>query len=143
METLTETTKKISLFGKELSFYNDELFNAAKLAIEMGYKVHTFKPSGFYIKQIFIDNGITFGSVSEYYSGVSYHTCHKSVLGSGNGTGFGLTKEPMLAKKEMSNRVLLFAPDWATNTHLIKKETWEEHIKRPINSILEYAEIKL
>lgn len=135
--------KTIKLFDKELKFYNEELYNAAKMAIGMGYKVHTFNPSGFYIRQIFIDNGKTFGSVSEYYSGVRYSTCHKSELGSGNGTGFGLSEEPMNATKDGINSVFMFAPRWATNTNRIKKETWDEHISRPINQILTYGEITL
>lgn len=105
----------------------------------MGYKVHTFNPSGRYIRQIFIDNGKTFGSISERCSGVSYSTCHKSEPGSGNGTGFGLTSEPMLASEEWIDKCFIFAPNWATNTDKIKKQTWEEHMSE---LSLTYSEIK-
>ena len=135
------TDKKVRLFDKDLHFYNDELYDVAKLAVKMGYKIHTFNPSGFYIKQIFVDNGNTFGSISENYSGVSYSTCHKSERGSGNGTGFGLTSEPMLASEEWINKCFIFAPIWATNTDKIKKERWEDHLKK--ETILKYEEIKL
>lgn len=137
------TDKKNSIFGRELYFYNNELYKAAKLAIDMGYKVHTFNPSGFYISQIFVDNGITFGSISECYSGVKHSTCHKSEHGSGNGTGFGLSSDPMLVSKDLINECFIFAPLWAKSTDRIKKESWQEYISRPINQILKYAEIKL
>ena len=131
--------KTINLFNKELSFYNEELYKAAKLAIEIGYKVHTFNPSGYYIRQIFVDNGKTFGSVSESYSGVSYSTCHKSGYGSGNGTGFGLSDSPEMATKEGIESVFMFAPNWARNTNKIKKESWKEYLSR--SSIFKYEEI--
>ena len=133
---------KVNLFDRELSFYNEELATAAKMAIEMGYKVYTFNPSGGFIKQIFVDNGKTFGSISEYYSGVSYSTCHKSERGSGNGTGFGLTSEPMLASRKWIDKVFIFAPQWAKNTNRIKKQTWEQHQYEPITQILKYEQIK-
>ena len=132
--------RKISIFNKELTFYNDELLKACQLAIELGYKVHTFNPSGKYISQVFIDNGTTFGSVSEYYSGVSYSTCHISKNGSGNGSGFGITSDPMNATKEGVNSVFISYPDWCRNVGGIEKQTWKEYLGR--ETILTYGEIK-
>jgi len=134
--------KTINLFNKELEFKNDELLKAVELAISLGYKVHTFNPSGYYISQVFIDNGQTFGSVNEHFSGVQYSTCHKSEYGSGNGTGFGLNGfDIQVASKEGLESCFSFAPHWASNTSKIRKQTWEEHISEPISKILTYAEI--
>jgi hypothetical protein len=135
--------KTINLFDRELTFKNEELYKAAKLALSLGYKVHTFNPSGKYICQIFVDNGVTFGSISEHYSGVRYSTCHKSKHGSGNGTGFGLTEEIAFASKEGIESCFIFAPYWASNTGKIKKQSWEEYQREPITQILTYSEIKL
>lgn len=104
---------KLTIFNKDVSFKNEELEKAAKLAVKMGYKVHTFNPSGFYINQIFIDNGKTFGSMSGCYSGVSASTCHKSERGSGNGSGFGVVSEPSIANEWLINQCFIFAPNWA------------------------------
>ena len=135
-----KTENKIELFDKELFFYNDELFKAAKLAISMGYKVHTFKPSGIYIHQIFVDNGKTFGSISEYFSGVRHSTCHKGDFGSNQGSGFGFGDDPLLVDKDIVNECLMYAPKWANNERGFKKETWTEYLKRC--TILKYEEIK-
>lgn len=144
MKTKAEEMK-ITLFNRELTFRNEELFKAAKMAIDMGFKVHTFNPSRCYIEQIFIDNGDTFGSISAKYTGLSYSTCHKAVRNSGNGSGFGLTKLSSIeiANEERIKDVFIFAPYWASNRHTIIKEKWEDHIKEPINRILHYSEINL
>lgn len=136
-----KTQRKINLFGRELEFYNDELLKVAKMALNMGYKVHTFNPSGRYINQIFVDNGKTFGSISQCYSGVSYSTCHKSINGSGNGSGFVIHPDPMLANEELINDCFITVPNWAENElNKIKKQTWEEYLGG--ERILNYSEIK-
>ena len=133
---------KINLFNRELTFENEELHKAAKLALQMGYKVHTFSPSGSKIRPIFIDNGQTFGSVSEHFSGVRYSTCHKSEYGSGHGTGFGLNGfDIQTASEEGLESCFIFAPHWASNTSKIKKQSWKEYQGEKITQILTYGEI--
>ena len=134
--------KTIVLFDRELTFENDELYKAAKLAQSLGYKVHTFNPSGTKICQIFVDNGTIFGSISEHYGGVQYSTCHKSQRGSGNGSGFGLNgNDIMTATKQGIESCFIFAPHWASRA-MIKKQSWEEYQSEPITKILKYATIE-
>lgn len=140
--------KTINLFDRELKFSNAELYKCVELAIEMGLKVHTFKPSGDTINQIFVDNGITFGSISGFYSGVQYSTCHKSKRGSNCGTGFGVSGYSLdieTATKKGVESCFMFVPNWVCYRDgiNIEKETFEQHISTPIGKILKYSEIKL
>ena len=139
-----ETKIEISLFGKNLKFANEELYKCVEIAINCGYKVHTFCPSGYVISQIFIDNGITFGSISANYSGVQHSTRHKPVKEIGTGFGFG-NIEVLPASEKVVNDVLLFCPTWVSpaDRRKVIKQSWEEYQKSPIAKILKYAEITI
>ena len=131
--------KTIDLFDKELKFANEELLKVVALAQKAGYKVHTFRPSGSVISQIFIDNGRTFGSSSASFGGVTYSTCHKSERGSGNGSGFVMSENCESANIKGIESCFCFAPNWATRTNTIKKQTWEQYLSE--EKILTYAEL--
>ncbi len=134
----------ITLFNKKLTFDNEQLYNCAKIAIEKGYKVHTFNPSGFVISQIFIDNGRTFGSISANYSGIRYSTCHKATKGIGTGFGF-IQNECSCADIDKIEKILSLCPSWVSPSDKARviKQSWVEYQSEPITQILKYSEIKL
>lgn len=136
--------KTIQLFDRELKFDNESLYMCAELAINKGYRVHTFNPSGNVISQIFIDNGKTFGSIQSNYGCVQYSTCHKATKGIGTGFGF-YQNECSCADIEKIEKTLSLCPSWVAPSDRCRvvKQTWEQHQSEPITQILKYAEIKL
>lgn len=129
-----------ALLNKKLYKYSNEtLKDVHTLAIKKGYKVYSYEQRGNTISQIFISNGVTFGTVHEAFGGVTYSTCHKSERNSGNGTGFGMSDDCCTCNEDDLETIFAFAPRWAKNTNKIKKQTWEQYTER--ETILKYGEL--
>lgn len=131
----------------ERVFKNNELKTVAEIAIANGLEVWTFKGSNpsKYINQVFITDGKRICTVEEHYSGVRYGTEHISKMGSGLGSGFGLTDDIDLADVDLINNALnTFIPSWGLRhggnpDQLRKYSGWDEYLKR--NTILTYYRI--
>lgn len=119
---------------------NEALEEVYKIAKERDYKVYTFESSySSTINQIFIENQKgQIGTVSDYYSGVSFGTIHKPTQGIG--TGFGIGEE--FENPENLDLIFNHSPHWATtqDREKVKKySSWNEYISK--ETILKYYEL--
>ena len=119
-------------------YYNTELGKVVSLAKDMGLKVWTFDSSG-KIRQVFFDDGKTFGSASVDFSLLTYSTCHRA--NGACGTGFRLHEGVKEAREEYILETFCNCPGWAYNQYhkYVIKESFAEHIKR--DKILTWYEL--
>lgn len=126
-------------------FQNESLQRVCDISKEKGYKVYTFEATG-NIRQVFIvDNEGRICTVSESFGGVRYATVHKVSVGSGFGTGFGITGYndiEFASIEKIDDALKMIAPYWINPSDAIKVKkyaNWDEYTK--INFILKYYEL--
>lgn len=120
-------------------FYNTELAKVVDVAKKMGLKVWTFESSSSKIKQIFFDDGKTFGTAHVDCGVVTFGTCHKACRSCGTGFGVPDGGRPI---EELILASLVWAPEWAyghAKREGIIKETFAQHIKS--ERVLKYYEL--
>lgn len=110
-------------------YANNELEKVVTIAKGLGLHVWAFKTNG-PIRQVFFDDGKTYGTASAWFGLLNYGTCHEP--NESCGTSIGLAERERLADELLILQTLHYAPQWCYSKALhanIVKKCFQDHIK--------------